>query len=1392
MTPEENKRVQEILNIRTKLLNEKIAQQEEHINSLTSQLNDKEEEISALKTWLTEAQQHAASLEGQLLALKSQPQPEPQILTVAAPPQPEPPQPQKPSYLVSLLRQHFGLDSFKPGQEECVDAILSGRDVFCSMPKRYGMSICYRLPALLMPGLTIVITQAEPDTSDPQPHTEYYTSSSTPAKKREILRKLKNGTSKILCAYLDTMKGDSITKLLHSVDVSMAVIIGHENLKACSEFVDSLSGKRIARGVFTHSTSPKDRQDTFKHLRSPLKVITGWNRDVSFSVVRTQDKIAALREAVKNRQGLAGVVYCSNPETAFKLTGELSDCGGNVSVVPSVLCATVESSDVRYVIHFDPSADLAKYSREIDCALSGSSKAECILLLSREDRKNSDKSIAQFASDNDPKAFLLSYLGEDDTLTPPEPVQEEIGADFSDFDFGSANESQKEAITTTSGPVLIIAGPGTGKTYTLVQRAVFLIQKKHAAPSSIMLATFTDKAAQELRTRITEELSARRIIADTGAMYIGTFHALCARILQEYADFTEHGLGKSFRILDDFGHAYMIMQNFKLFEGITGIDGVFRNPGRWKRSQELRDYINALSEELIDSEELINDDNPDISALGLAMKTHDAMLRDNNAVSYSALLVLTYKLLRDNPDILADLQAKIQHIMIDEYQDTNYIQEQLVFLLGSSSGNICVAGDDDQSLYRFRGAAVRNILEFPDKWGKSGCKVVRLMLNYRSTPAIVRFSEEWMNDTAGFFSWENFRYPKKLEACRPSSEYPSVIRLAGINDPEAWHEKILAFLRGLKESGVIQDYSQTVFLVRSVRSQKVKALCDYLEEHNISVYSPRSNLFFKRGEIKFAIGCMIAMFPDYLSDLQSGKFSYQGRSPEHIIYYMDCLRMVLRYIDKAAYAGLKRYILTKRAHHAQLQGYTGYTYSDLLYELFAFEPFVHALEADISGSVKALRPARNFARLVQVFKDYEHSYNVNNIHAKYMAGQFAMMMNIYIKFRMEEGLDEYESEEDDIPAGHTAFMTIHQAKGKEFPIVFVDSLWSKPDSELQRDRNNSLMQEVEETHSRRPEFEPADKVSLFDFWRLYYVAFTRAQNMLVLTCNETTATPSKYLEGAYNSLDDADDVLKLSEVEPMPQKSSGRRDAYSFTRDILVYEACPMQYKFFNTLEFPSDLSQVTFMGSLVHATIEDVHRAVLNHEEHRINPQEISEWFAANYERLSHSECAYLNEASRKAALAQVMRYVNLQGNDWTGIVMAEAEASLVREGYILDGKIDLVRTRDGFTEIVDFKTGPKPNINITSDRERLENGRRQINVYAYIAAKSLGLRVSGMKLYYTGEQSSSPEIAYSYDENGAEEIMQSLDATVSRIAAKDFDHKTDNHDTCSACLFRYYCGRA
>ena len=1386
MTPDEHKQVQNFLNIRTKLLNEMISQQEQKIHSLTEQLDDKDREISGLKTQLAQAQEQTASLKSALESLKAQP-------TVILPsPQPEPPKPQKPSYLVSLLRQHFSYDSFRPGQEEVIDAILTGRDVLCSMPENYGMSLCYRLPALLMPGLTLVISQDTPDNPKPDQHCDILTSSTSPTKKRDILRRVKNGVCKILVSPLGLLTSAEITAALKNTEISMAVIREGSDLKASCEFIDSLSAKRISRGVFTGPTNPTERQDIMKSLRSPARVCAGFVRpEVSFTVIRTERKASAVSDILSRRTGQPGVIYCSSPEAAYKLRETLRDydgLGDTLTILPGILYHQVEREDIRFVVHYDFPKDLPEYSREINCANS-----ECIILASRKDLREADKSIAQFCTDEDKAEFLRSYLGMDEKFSQPAQakIDEIAPEDFSDFDFGTANESQKEAITNITGPLLIIAGPGTGKTYTLIQRAVFLIQKKRVLPSSIMLATFTDRAASELQTRITEELSARKIVADVSAMYTGTFHVICARILREYADFSPHG--KDFRILDDFGHAYMILQNMNKFLDIPGIESIFRTSGKWRRSQELRDYINALSEELIDPEELERNIDPAVSALAKAMKLHASMLRENNSMSYSSLLTETYKLLRDNPEILESLQSKISYIMIDEYQDTNYVQEQLIFLLGNESRNVCVVGDDDQSLYRFRGATVRNILEFPDKWAKNECRIVKLMLNYRSSPAIVNFSSRWMDDTENFFSWGNFRHEKKLEAHKPEPSYPSVMRLAGINDKDGWHEKILAFIKSLKDSGILTDYSQTAFLFRSVKAQRVQELAHYLENNNINVYSPRSNLFFTRPEILFAIGCLLSMFPDYLKSLNAGEFSYQGREPDYITYYKNCLKNLSRYIDKPAYSDLKDWLLKRRDDHRKLKGYAGYKYTDLLYELFAFEPFRHALDADVSGSVKALRPARNLARLMQVFRDYEHSYNVNNIKGEYMNTQFTMMMNIYVKFRIDEGLDEYESDTESVPPGHVAFMTIHQAKGREFPVVFVDSLWSRPDSDLVKDRNNELIREILHDYSRRGDFESAESIRLFDFWRLYYVAFTRAQNLLILTCNEDGRTPSTYLEGAYNGLDDADEIFTPSpEIELTPQKDSDLRNTYSFTRDILVYESCPMQYKFLRELEFSPAIAASTFLGTLVHATLEDIHRAVLNQEEHKINEANISEWFSENYELLSRREQAYLSPQAQETAFAQVMNYVMRQGSDWTGLVAAESELRVVREKYILEGRIDLIRIRDGETEIIDFKSGAKPNININSDRERLDTYLRQVNVYAYLAEKVLGLKVDRMTLYYTGEGGNSPEMSYTFDEGEAEKFVKGFDNTAEKILMKDFEHRTENLDTCRECPFKYYCGRA
>lgn len=247
------------------------------------------------------------------------------------------------------------------------------------------------------------------------------------------------------------------------------------------------------------------------------------------------------------------------------------------------------------------------------------------------------------------------------------------------FDFGNANDGQRKAIAAADGPVLITAGPGTGKTYTLVQRAIYLIEECNVRPESIFIATFTEKAAKELVTRITNELANRNITANINEMYIGTFHSLCLRMLKEHLEYTR--LRRNYRLMDSFDQQYMVFQNIHRFRSIPEIEIVLPNGGAWKQAETICNFVNNLSEELVSPEELMSDHDPSIASLGRMLQEYRTILTEANLMDFSSIQIEAYRLLCDNEGILNELRSAITHIMVDEYQDTNYIQEQLVFLL---------------------------------------------------------------------------------------------------------------------------------------------------------------------------------------------------------------------------------------------------------------------------------------------------------------------------------------------------------------------------------------------------------------------------------------------------------------------------------------------------------------------------------------------------------------------------------------------------------------------------------------------------------------------------------------------------------------------------------------
>lgn len=942
------------------------------------------------------------------------------------------------------------------------------------------------------------------------------------------------------------------------------------------------------------------------------------------------------------------------------------------------------------------------------------------------------------------------------------------------FDFGNANDSQRRAISTTEGPVLIIAGPGTGKTYTLVQRTIYLIEEKGVKPEEIFIATFTEKAAKELITRITNELFIRNISVNINEMYIGTFHSLCLRIIKKYMEYTQ--LNKNYRLLDSIDQQYIVFREIDRFMNIYDIKN---KTNEWY--QYICELSNILTEELVDIEKMELDTDVEISKHAKLVKEYKLILSEKNLIDFSSIQKECFTLLRENENILKEIRNSIKYIMVDEYQDTNYVQEQIVFLLGSHN-NICVVGDDDQSLYRFRGATIRNILEFTSKFKEVKCEKITLSMNYRSNSDIIDFYNKWMTTKdVSKFKLHKYRHIKEIEPYKKTKiNSTCVVKLSGKDDQDEWHKKILEFINKLKDSGKIQDFNQLAFLFKSVSDKHVISLANFLERNHIHVYSPRSNMFFRREEVMKVLGCMILIIPKFRNHVEYLEKRRDEYPDDLSSYYMDCVKFSKNLIEEPKNIELKRFIQSHSEKHNTIDRRTD-SYLGLLYRLFMYKPFCDILDTDTDVGIIESRAVRNLAKLTQILEKFEYFQNIDVLNNKSLPYNTVKMFNIYLNFLFGSGIGEYEDKEEYAPSGCVSFFTIHQSKGMEFPIVFVDSLDNIP-----RKTYKEIFKKVEGKYYDRKAFEPYDEIKYFDFWRLYYTAFSRAQDLLVLTCDENKKIPSKYFKKVYNELP-MEDTINLEEFNFNIVKSVNLKSRFSFTSHITVYETCALQYKFYKEFEFMPVKQGGMLFGTLVHETIGDIHRAVLRNETEKITKENILRWLKNNRISLIKKEGIDLSERYIEVALKQILRYVEIQNGEWSTIQQAEVDVSLVRSDYIIEGKIDLVKFKNGTIELVDFKTEKKPdNINM---KERLERYKRQLYIYAYLIEQRTGQKVSKMHLYYTGEENENPIISFEYIKSDIDRIVAEFDDTVHKILKKDFKRSSKDDKICSNCDFKYYC---
>ncbi len=448
------------------------------------------------------------------------------------------------------------------------------------------------------------------------------------------------------------------------------------------------------------------------------------------------------------------------------------------------------------------------------------------------------------------------------------------------------NPKQQEAILHQDGPLFLTAGPGSGKTRVLLWRTLNLLVFHDAKPEEIFLSTFTEKAALQLRDGLRSLLGLVTNLTgkpyDISGMYIGTVHSLCRQLITDRRFNDENIRRIAPHVLDELSQYFKIYNRRNWVELIQA--GGFDDEETSQRT--INDYLigknvysrhvaatniirifNRFSEENLDVENISIVQDETLSAIIQMYEFYKSSLNENErfpSVDFALLQQMAFNTISKNSN-----SQPFKHIIIDEYQDTNTIQELIFFKLAKNSSNICVVGDDDQALYRFRGATVENLVEFEKrciKFLNKNPKRIDLNINYRSKKQIVNFYVDFIERT----NWEkdgldeSYRIADKQIKAFSKDDLPSVVKTEK-QSAEKCYEEIAQFIFDLKQNGTIQDYNQVAFLFPSLKSRngintRVEGFRRAFEALEIPIYAPRAGRFLEVEEAEMIYGVFFHIF----------------------------------------------------------------------------------------------------------------------------------------------------------------------------------------------------------------------------------------------------------------------------------------------------------------------------------------------------------------------------------------------------------------------------------------------------------------------------------------------------------------------------------------------------
>ncbi len=653
--------------------------------------------------------------------------------------------------------------------------------------------------------------------------------------------------------------------------------------------------------------------------------------------------------------------------------------------------------------------------------------------------------------------------------------------------YDTLNPMQREAVFTTEGPLLVLAGAGSGKTRALTHRVAYLIEEKGVKPWNILAITFTNKAAGEMRERVNQ-------LVDFGAdsVWVSTFHSLCVRILRRFIE--NLGYTTDFSIYDSDDTKTLMKQIFKDLEVNQKV----------LKERGVLGVISSAKNEMISPEEFLlsakADGDSRLQRIGELYMEYQKRLKKNNALDFDDLLVKTVELFQAKQEVLEYYQDRFRYIMVDEYQDTNTVQFKLVSLLAAKYRNICVVGDDDQSIYRFRGANIKNILSFEETF--PGAKVIKLEQNYRSTKMILDSANEVIKNNAG-------RKDKTLWTENEVGERPVFREFGSSFDEAEWVVRDI-----VKKGGPWKDYA--ILYRTNAQSRLFEEKCI---AYNLPYRLVGGVNFYQRKEIKDIL-CYLKTIANGRDDLAVQRII---NVPKRGIGAMSVARvnMFAMENDMSFYEALERVQAVPGIGKAALKigVFTDQIgeFRKMLREEKTIKDVIEAVlektgyreELKEEGEVEAESRLENIEELINKAVSYWESADEPSLSE--FLEEVALVADI----------DSMDESEDRI-----ILMTLHSAKGLEFPYVYLVGMEDGLFPSMM-----SLMEGPEALEEER---------------RLCYVGITRAEKRLTLTAAKSRMVKGE-MQYARTSrfINEIPDVC-LERPDQDDSKSGGRKTADAY------------------------------------------------------------------------------------------------------------------------------------------------------------------------------------------------------------------------------------------------------